>query len=264
MPEMLDFCSPRQPQRTGRARIRAGCGPTVEAYLDDSGTHAGSQVSIVAGYMGMAEAWESLERRWSAVLDGGHVRFFHASAAAHFRRPFDGWTARRRDTLIRKLIDVINDTPIIGIGSALPAIEHRSFMPQEKLRRQVDAYTLNIYNALSILCEHAAAEHPGVPIGVTVERKPKSDGKVRAAFEALKRTNRWPLASLTIMEKAQRGALQCADLLAYETYLAAQERGRPHRGSFVALFRNRLTGTILDNCGLLALILNVGLVSPLS
>jgi hypothetical protein len=119
---------------------------------------------------------------------------------------------------------------------------------------------LNIQNVVMTLCEFAAKEYSGERIMLTVERKPKFDGRVRQAYDALKKTTAWPLQSLALMDKRDRGALQCADLLAYETHVEMRcrletPRRREIRQSFLALLRNRLEGNYFDSENVFALLL---------
>ena len=39
------------------------------AYLDESGTHAGSRAVVVAGFVSNVSKWEAFSEQWSAALN---------------------------------------------------------------------------------------------------------------------------------------------------------------------------------------------------
>jgi hypothetical protein len=51
----------------------------IRAYLDDSGTHRGSQCVVVAGWMGTAKTWRSFSREWNNYLKQSGISVFRAS-----------------------------------------------------------------------------------------------------------------------------------------------------------------------------------------
>jgi hypothetical protein len=51
----------------------------LTACLDESGTHADSPISVMAGYVGTVAQWKRVEADWAAlVLTQARVRQFHA------------------------------------------------------------------------------------------------------------------------------------------------------------------------------------------
>jgi len=45
----------------------------IQAFLDESGIHDGSDVCVVAGYYGQPGAWRKLDERWRKILRGTNV-----------------------------------------------------------------------------------------------------------------------------------------------------------------------------------------------
>lgn len=50
----------------------------LKAYFDESGTHAGSPVIVIAGLIAPIEAWIDIEREWNENLATSRVPYFHA------------------------------------------------------------------------------------------------------------------------------------------------------------------------------------------
>lgn len=60
----------------------------VEAYFDESGSHANSPVLCVAGYIIERDARIKLDAEWATVLQHFNLPFFRMSACAHGTEPF--------------------------------------------------------------------------------------------------------------------------------------------------------------------------------
>ena len=111
----------------------------LRAYFDDSGTHAGSKVLVLAGFMGSPDEWSKFEDEWADILKKEGIKSFHA-------RDFHGgygqckdWPLTRRELVRGDLRRVLAARNIIGIGatvrvddwesSASPAIKDRYISP---------------------------------------------------------------------------------------------------------------------------------------
>lgn len=50
----------------------------LTTYLDESGTHDTSPISIMAGYLGTAKQWGAFDAEWIALLRSAGVGHVHA------------------------------------------------------------------------------------------------------------------------------------------------------------------------------------------
>jgi hypothetical protein len=41
---------------------------SLTAYLDESGTHDGSRLTVMAGWVGYTDRWRDFDRKWNALL----------------------------------------------------------------------------------------------------------------------------------------------------------------------------------------------------
>src|SRR6266481_3431853 len=73
----------------------------MEAYLDESGIHAGAKVCVVAGYYGSHKNWKAFEAQWNKVLssypevasEGFHAKhFFGRDKAGNRVKEYKGWS----------------------------------------------------------------------------------------------------------------------------------------------------------------------------
>ncbi len=70
------------------------------AYLDESGTHGSSPVTVMAGFMGTAREWQIVERRLRALQDELWFSIFHATDFRTGSGAFRGWSDDKRMRLV--------------------------------------------------------------------------------------------------------------------------------------------------------------------
>jgi hypothetical protein len=82
----------------------------LKAFIDDSGSGGDSPWYVLAGYVGTAEAWDSFEGQWRAVLDGPPKLEYLKASEAESLRPEGQWAGvlkEQRNARIDSFIDVI-------------------------------------------------------------------------------------------------------------------------------------------------------------
>ena len=75
--------------------------------LDESGTHADSPISVMAGYVGTAAQWKHVEADWAALVAKAGVRHIHAVDLFRRMKQFRGWKSEDVDALALSLDGVI-------------------------------------------------------------------------------------------------------------------------------------------------------------
>jgi hypothetical protein len=239
------------------ARVRMMGVLDLETRIDESGTHASSDIVILAGMLAPAAAWTTLDQGWLTVLTDAGVPFYHATEV-EARRPerevFRRLTRRQRRQLTDDLTAVasgIDELCPFGVfvdakdWFAATDLIKPYFKPDDFEALKIDPFEL-VYQMLVKTCISIVMEHIN-------DSLPK-DEKVAFIFE----DNQWSPPALTgyqtlksIHPKSCRfGAiafepkiafpgLQAADLLAWSyrrskrTHLG-YHKGKPHR-SFVRL-----------------------------
>jgi Protein of unknown function (DUF3800) len=105
----------------------------LECYFDESGSHAGSPVLCVAGYLFERESCKALDLAWAQVLAQYKLPFFHMTACAHNQRPFDQLS---RDECIeseKKMIELINNHALLGVAMAINESEYLSMLGKDSV-----------------------------------------------------------------------------------------------------------------------------------
>jgi hypothetical protein len=77
------------------------------AHLDESGTHANSPISVMAGYVGTAAQWELVETDWAALVAKAGVRHIHAVDLFKRTKQFRRWMPEDVNALALSLDGVI-------------------------------------------------------------------------------------------------------------------------------------------------------------
>jgi len=89
----------------------------LEAYMDDSGSHDGALVSVIAGYFGGHRRWVEFEDRWRAVLARYGVTEFHAKPfwdrdkeGTRTSGEYKGWRKDRAESFLDELLRIIESS----------------------------------------------------------------------------------------------------------------------------------------------------------
>jgi hypothetical protein len=62
------------------------------AYLDESGTHDGSPITVMGGVLARAEQWRDFEKKFTAVQSQYGFRVWHTKKFKKKAGDFRGWT----------------------------------------------------------------------------------------------------------------------------------------------------------------------------
>jgi hypothetical protein len=221
----------------------------MRVFLDESGTHRGSRVTAVAGYLISADSLPLLEDEWMRLLAEHGLSELHMKEFVPPNGKYSHWDHAKKRALLEPLIRLIHKYCVLGVGAA---VEMDEFMQTTHARANAKAPNLveSPYEACLRHCMWQIAtwadenEYKGV-IAYTLDRgDPNSRGarrKFNAAKEDQKIRAQYHLGTLEFADSQAVPAIQCADLLAYEMYKEADRllsgSQRSLRKSFSALWR---------------------------
>lgn len=205
----------------------------MDAYFDESGTHDGSPVVCVAGYLFTAEQSLRLDQEWRDALNAFGIECFHAADSAHGVGEFSNLNRGQRTDLYTRLIGIIKRRMTLGI--AVSASENDFGTTPSIKWTQGSAY---VFCAMQVVAGVSAwvrrRDYQG-SIAYFFENGHRHESLTHAAINNLASTRQYlRMSSLTFASKPAVRPLQTADLLAYEWQKELKRVSLPHeRGRFV-------------------------------
>jgi Protein of unknown function (DUF3800) len=205
------------------ARERVMC--MLAAYFDESGTHAGSPVICMSGYVAGVEQWIDFSRNWQDVLKPYSEKYgidcFHMTDFEARQPPFDKLGKHERINLIESLIRIINSRIQYGVGVGfLQADFDRAFKGMEDM--VCGAWGLCASICLTVLHSWADLKSYDEPFAYIFEQGARHSGAFKAAYDKsqieAKAGKEYRLGSFTLDDRRRALPLQAADILAYEAY----------------------------------------------
>jgi Protein of unknown function (DUF3800) len=192
----------------------------VEAYFDESGSHGGSPVLAVAGYIIEKDACIKLDEDWGGVLDEFRLPYFRMSECAHGTGAFKTLSLDDRIDVEKRCIAIIRRSISYGIAVTVEPRVFDSVMP--KSREIGSAYTYCAYTCLAAVKSWSMEQNYTGGIAYFFESGHRSQAEANDLMNRLfsnpqlKVEHRY--TSHTFADKIKVRALQAADLIAYQWY----------------------------------------------
>jgi hypothetical protein len=108
----------------------------LTAYIDESGTHGPSPVSVMAGYVADARQWRNYEKRTEKLFRRYHVNVFHAIGVKRGDPPFKGWSVDKKLSFMDDF-GVINNDLEFGFTAILRASDYEQFYAKKDRPKKV-------------------------------------------------------------------------------------------------------------------------------
>jgi hypothetical protein len=172
----------------------------LTSYLDASYSPDKSGYYSVAGFVGDAEAWESLERDWLAELSVWGLEDFHLTDVVHQLGHENGTLC------IRAFSNIVRKSDLWGVGIACEMAHWRS-----KDTGYENPYHFCFSQTLMVLNSHLELEADRRPVALIVDDDIKPHNITSDIFRAYQE-NGYPFTSLTIGTRSIFVPLQAADL----------------------------------------------------
>jgi hypothetical protein len=203
----------------------------LNAYYDESGTHAGSTVTVMAGLVGDVNDWIEFDREWSKVLRKYSITHVHAKHLWHRQGMYRGWSEDKCWELLVDLMYVIQERKQLFISRSFLLEEHYSKIYRAKKperRERLDSrYALCFRAFLHFLPSHHKDHFTRGTMNFILEDGHRNAGDALRVFKEIRadRNFEWRDAMGTLSFGGKEGfpALQAADLFAYSHYTAVSE-----------------------------------------
>jgi Protein of unknown function (DUF3800) len=200
-------------------------------YLDESGTHDGSALTIMSGWIASVEQWEGLERRWDALFRRFGVSYVHAKELRHREGPFRFWSDQKAVSFARELSAALEAHSQYSLTVILNNNEYESHYrapdkAERKRRGSVDSkYGVCFRVFLSLVTQMVAKYMPGESLTVTLEAGHRNGGAAETIFAEFKQYApelAGIVDAVAYVDKKKAAGVQAADFLAYPAYFLEQ------------------------------------------
>lgn len=239
-------------------------------YFDESGTHQGSDIVAVVGYLGTYESWNQWQKEYDLIMNHFAVRDFHMNKFEGRFDEFDWkncwfwpWAEETRIRLIERFTTICQQQTIIGLGCALVREQYERILTDKIHGDLRHPYYFCMYACLNMLINlgsHWATESRMIerridsikPINFLFDQKKGRfrlgdanigwEAHAQDVFQQLKRgldPSSATIGSLTFGDRRIYPQLRAADLICYESAKMARqlwkEPNRPIRKSMEVL-----------------------------
>jgi hypothetical protein len=207
------------------------------AYLDESGTHDGSNATIMGGFMGTFREEVILGRRLRALQHHYGFTTSHATEFKNRRGDLQGWSDEKGLALIQNMTDMVAKSLSSVVIATLPNDRYRTEYRNAPRPRKVtldSAYGLCFRMCLVHFLEEMEKWSPvrkyGSKLSVIFEHGHPNAPDAKRIFEETRQNTMAlhgadPLGTITTETKQSCARLMVADFLAYTGYMTdVQER----------------------------------------
>jgi Protein of unknown function (DUF3800) len=207
----------------------------LTTYLDESGTHETSPISVMAGYLATTDQWHAFDADWTAVIETAGLPHVHAVDLFKRTKQFRKWPTERVNAFAAQLDGVIARHMELGFSVIVRDDDYRKIYvegPKPRRSRLDSKYGVCFRACLAFAPSFIASELQLVgeaqvaqktTINFILEDGHRNVGDARRLFDLFKADAlpewRHFVGSFDVSKKESPGA-QAADFLAYCVYRA--------------------------------------------
>jgi len=212
---------------------------TLTTYLDESGTHGDSPVTVMAGIMANAHQWDRFETEFGRLKAQYGFRVFHTKKFKRRRGDFEGWHPIRQFALMQDLGALMSpseafiDSVTVTLNNADYKADYITGDKPRRLRLE-SKYGLCFRNCLMyFMLEGMKWIHEGSPPKMHFVLESGHPNRFEAVdiFNELKKEVKGYgadlLGEITLADKDDCNPLMMADFLAHTAYLMGQKDEHP-------------------------------------
>lgn len=204
---------------------------TYTGYLDESGTHGESPVTIMGGLLAHAGQWKVFEKKFSAAQKKHKFNVFHTKKFKKRDGDFKGWTDKQCEALILDFPSLIGQ----GLTDCIcVTLDNEAFVNSYKIQDKPKKFQFDTkYGLCFRMClyhfllevgkRHFKKQFPHLHI--IVEDGPKNLGDATRIFLEVKKSLSFIgidiLQTITPAKKDSCGQLMMADFFAHTGFMQA-------------------------------------------
>lgn len=195
----------------GDAKGKRIAGILMRGFYDESGTHDGSPVTTIAGWIFATDHARPCWQAWSAELAEKNMPAFHANQFDHFARA-NKWTKNEYNEFVGRLAAILKKYAWFGLSASVITADYNK-LPAWLKKRIGDRYHFCFHALMHELQERLRHTTAPMPPLLFFEIKDKVIGRTLDDFVAM---NDYNLGTLIFADKQCVPMLQTADFLVYE------------------------------------------------
>jgi hypothetical protein len=206
-------------------------------YLDESGTHEGSPVMAVAGYVFKSVQAHRFSREWGRALERFKLPYAHMTDCATGNGAYKDMSLEDRIQTEKTLIPLIRNRSAVGFSIAV-----RPGYYEEKMRGHI--FPVSPYSFCLITCVHAisqwAYQNGADKVSYFFEAGHRHQNEANTIMGHIHGSSAFGYVSHAFIDKKFALPLQAADMLAWQSAHFLKRRGeghKPMRKDFKALVR---------------------------
>jgi hypothetical protein len=201
----------------------------LKGFFDDTGTHQGSRVTGIGGFVGAADAWTALEPKWASVLDefaDKGVRWLHASEAIAQKGQFARITKPELNYILTTVSQELGRHPLTGFFSAVITDDWGAIQDADFLKRFPRPIDLCFQNLVEHLWRWGKANVDGEPIVPVFAYSDEQSSHMKSVLDAYG-SHEWyreVLGPIAFDFPQRVIPLQAADLLVHQMNWDTEKR----------------------------------------
>jgi len=182
----------------------------LRAYFDESGIHAGSQTTIICGFIGPRNEWRRVARKWQKAMKG---KVFHYKEM------------RNETKLLERLAKILAESRLAGINMGFLGDWDRAIRsgPPHWSTRYPSCYQLVLEMCVGHLENHSKAAWDGEPIALIFSRQDEYAKFAEKIWRAQRQRGLWTSIVEFGYGDPEPPELQTADMIAHEAFQCARE-----------------------------------------
>lgn len=226
----------------------------LTSYFDESGTHDGSPVTIMAGILATAGQWDRFQKELNRIKHKYGFKIFHSKDFKSRSGEFKGWSREKCLALLTELVDISSksfmQSTVFTLNNAEFEREYKSGDNPRKLRLDTKyglafRYCLTSLTAEAIDRLRTHKRFPQTRMHVVLESGHQHCGDAQRVFTELQRELEAHgcslLDTITFARKREGDPLMIADFLAYTSFVVHR---RGHDPSVFAVSPGKRSGVL--------------------
>jgi Protein of unknown function (DUF3800) len=194
----------------------------LRAYLDESGVHRSSSVTAIAGFVGTDDDWDDVTKQWKQRLDRWSIPDFHYDEFINRKCAWEQLEREIRDPIRKFLAASLHNSPLTPVSFVYKGKWSENIIFKLNKERLPTAYSFCFESIMIVIERIARQKYSNTSAEVMLARQDEYQDRALEIFNLYRENDKLiNIIDPIIFGPAKNVTpLQCADMLAYESYQA--------------------------------------------